>query len=296
MTILITSTPQDSLMAKHLSQLSGIDYTPLKSTRFTNREFYIEAPETLTGKCIVYFHHNFCLPNEQVMQLALALNAIRQRNPKRLDILIPYLPYSRQERARNDGSAIGAALMGQLLGLTDPDTIMTLDLHSTEAIKYFKAPVINLSASDLIAQDIKRHFPLSDTCLVSLDKGGLEGVRKISEALSVPCMALKKERADSGDISIYPPSVLPPHKTYIFIDDIIDTGSTLLAAGKYFPDKEVHIYATHGLFSDAASFEKLTTCFKSITVTDSLPQTQFSPKLRIIPCWEAFLQEMGRSA
>ena len=86
---------------------------------------------------------------------------------------------------------------------------------------------------------------------------------------------------------------IPPYekKIYIFIDDIIDTGKTLLnAAETCQPISQMHIYATHGLLSQHSSFIKLNNQFKSITVTDTLQQPNIAPKVRVISCWEPFLK------
>ncbi|WP_198027069.1 ribose-phosphate diphosphokinase [Candidatus Paracaedibacter symbiosus] len=292
MAILITSTPQDALIAKHLSQLLETSFASLAITTYASGEFYVEASEILTGQTVILFHHTSFPLSEGILKLLLSMNAIRHRKPERLIVIVPYLPYSRQDRSRNSGSAIGAKVVAQILETSYPDTLMVLDIHSLTTLDHFNFPTINLTAASLIAEDIKRYFKLSDICLISPDAGGIGRVQKIAELLDVPYTALSKERLDSGDLIIRSSQALPSQKTYIFVDDMIDTGSTLLVASQACRGKKLHVYATHGLFSSKTSFQNLTTCFESITVTDSLPQHYSAANFRIIPCWDVFVSEM----
>ncbi len=289
--VVLTAAPMEAIIGKKIASQLGIDFTPFHITTFPSGEFCIDAGEMLTGKTVILLHHTPFPINHLVVQLMLAMNAIRQRKPDRLILLMPYFPYSRQDRWRNKGRAIGAEAMAQLIQISKPDDLLVMDLHSTKIIDYFDIPVTHLMANPLFAQDIATRFSLNDVCLVSPDAGGKERIQAIAQILAVPHMHFVKKRLSADDMLVEPTSPMIEKKIYIFIDDIIDTGKTLLNAAEICPPtSQIHIYATHGLLSQHSSFIKLNNQFKSITVTDTLQQPNIAPKVRVLSCWEPFLE------
>lgn len=287
---IITSTLVNAPQAKQLAQQLTADFVPLKMITFESGEFYFEAPESLTGKTIILFQHILFPVNETIIQLALGMNAIRQRHAHKLILLIPYLPYSRQDRLHKPGAAIGASVIAQLLQTATPDALLVLDLHSLKIADYYNFPVINLESTSLIITDIQKRFSMSDICLVSPDAGGADRTQTIAAKLNVPCLSLTKERLNFNELVIHNPGENFSDKICIFIDDMIDTGTTLLkAANTCLKAQEIHVYATHGIFSHQPSLKKLSNRFDSLTITDSIPQTKLLQNMRILPCWELFL-------
>lgn len=287
---IITSFPINAHQAKKLAKQLAVDFSPLQITTFDSGEFYIEAPELLTGKIVILFHHHLSPLHETMMQLILGINATRQRQPDKLILLMPYLPYSRQDRRHNPGAAIGANVMAQLLQIGTPDTFIFLDLHSPQIIDYFNVPVINLAATTLIAHDIQQRFSKSNIYLISPDDGSSARTQTIAEKLNIPYLSFTKERTGFHDLVIHDHRTDFQGKTCIFIDDMIDTGMTLLkAADTCHGASEIHVYATHGIFSHPILLRELGNRFNSLTVTDSIPQSEQLQNLRILPCWELFL-------
>lgn len=122
------------------------------------------------------------------------------------------------------------------------------------------------------------------------DAGGTYRTQKIAERLNVPYITLTKERLNFSDLVIHSPDQALRQKIYIFIDDMIDTGVTLLKAAESFQEaQELHVYASHGIFSHQGYLRKLSDRFDSLTITDSIPQKEMLHNMRILPCWELFL-------
>lgn len=289
--VVLTAAPMEAVTGKKISSQLGVDFTPFHITTFPSGEFCIDAGEILTGKTVILLHHIPFPVNHLIVQLMLAMNAIRQRKPDRLILLMPYFPYSRQDRWRNEGRAIGAEAMAQLIQIASPDSLLVMDLHSSKIIDYFDIPVTHLTANSLFAKDIATRFSLNDVCLVSPDAGGKERVQEIAQMLNVPHMHFVKKRLSADDMVVEPTSPMIEKKIYIFIDDIIDTGKTLLNAAEACPLlSQMHIYATHGLLSQHTSSVKLKDRFKSITVTDTLQQPNIAPQVSVISCWQPFIE------
>lgn len=287
--IILTSTFINSPQAKQLATKLEADFAFLQMTTFESGEFYFEAPKELTGKTVILFHHTFFPINETILQLALAMNAIRERHPFKLILMIPYLPYSRQDRSHQPGCAIGASVIAQILQIATPDALFVLDLHSLKTMEYFDFPVINLDPALLIAKDIQQRFHIPEICLISPDAGSTDRTKKIAERLNVPYVALIKERLNFDDLVINLPLEIPQKKICIFIDDMIDTGKTLLKAAEAFQEAhELHVYASHGIFSHQGYLRKLSDFFNSLTITDSILQTELPHNVRILSCRELF--------
>lgn len=288
--IILTSTLINAPKARQLAQQLGVDFASLEMRTFESGEFYFEAPEQLAGKAVILFQHALFPVNETILQLVLAMDAIQQRHACKLILLIPYLPYSRQDRLHKPGAAIGASVMAQLLEIAKPDALFVLDLHSLKISDYFNFPVINLRPASLIAGDIQSRFHIPDICLVSPDAGGARRTQQIAEKLNVPYIILAKERLNFNDLAIHNPCEALQQKIYIFIDDMIDTGRTLLKAAETYQEaSEIHVYASHGIFSHEILLKKLSELFDSLTITDSIPQTEIPHNMRVLSCWELFV-------
>lgn len=289
--VVLTTAPMEAVIGKKIASQLGIDFTPFHITTFPSGEFCVDTSELLTGKTVILLHHTPFPVNHLIVQLMLAMNAIQQRKPARLILLMPYFPYSRQDRWRNEGRAIGAEALAQLIQISKVDNLLVMDLHSSKIIDYFDIPVTPLTATSLFAQDIATRFSLNDVCLVSPDAGGKERIQEIAQLLEIPHMHFNKIRLSADEMVVQSTVQMIEKKIYIFIDDIIDTGKTLLnAAAACPPLSQMHIYATHGLLSQHSSCVKLNNRFNSITVTDTLQQSNIAPKMRVISCWEPFLE------
>lgn len=289
--VVLTAAPMEAVIGKKIASQLGIDFTPFHITTFSSGELCIDAGEMLTGKTVILLHHMPFPVNHLIVQLMLAMNAIRQRKPDRLILLVPYFPYSRQDRWRDEGRAIGAEAIAQLLQIAKPDGLFVMDLHASNITDYFNFPVTHLTAVDLFTQDIANRFSLDDVCLVSPDAGGKDRIQKVAEQLGVPYTYFIKHRISADHMVVQPASETIEKKIYIFIDDIIDTGKTLLTTAEAcLQNSEMHVYATHGLLSHHSSFVKLNHRFKSITVTDTLQQPNIASKVRVISCWNPFLE------
>lgn len=266
--IIVTADPTDTALAQKIASELQADFAALETSIFPNGEFKVQASELLTDKTVILLQQSYFPLNDKIIQLNLALNAIRNRQPRRLILILPYFPYSRQDRLSHPGIAIGAAMMAQFIQLAKPNALFVMDLHSTQIMDYCHFPITNISPAALFAQDIQDNFCLKQVCLVSPDLGSKNRAQEIAQILNVPSLNLIKERLNSGEVKVQISSPLIKKKTYIFIDDIIDTGTTLLSAAALFPlDSQKYVYATHGVLSCPLSFQKLQACFNLITVT-----------------------------
>lgn len=263
-----------------------IKYLKLKKNNltvncFADGELYARFEKPIRGKD-VYIIQSLSKPvNEKIMELLITLDAAKRSDPSRLNVVLPYYAYARQDRQTLPHEPITARLLADLLTVAGANRIITIDLHSHQVQGFFNGPVEHLSALPIIAHYIGKKR-ITNLVIVAPDMGRVKMVKKYSEKLNAEFVSLHKSRAkkDNATCEILFGDV--QNKNCVIIDDLISTGNTLLTAAKKLKEcgaKSVIVAATHGVFSGKA-FEKLSSNeIDEIIVTDTLPQHEAKKKL-----------------
>lgn len=272
-------------LATSLSKHFQADVVSTERTYFKSGELKVCVPETVLGQRIVLVQTIAYPPHESFMELLLTGDAIRRQGAKELILVVPYLSYNRQDRLSSPGSCLSAALVAKMIQTISPTLLLTLDLHSPATVGFFDFPVINILPLEFMAQDIQKRFRMSEVCVVSPDAGGIPRARSLAKLLKAPLAVVDKERSSTGTVTAHHLLGEVTGKICLLIDDMVDTGGTLLAATKALEEakaQEIHVYATHALFREEALKSLLDSPIKSLTVTDSLPLPQVPPKIHIL--------------
>lgn len=210
--------------------------------------------------------------NDTLMHALLVANALKRSGAQDITAVIPYLAYMRQDRPK-DGEPASAEVIIQMLE-QHIDRFITIDLHSTRNAACFKKPLKLLSAAPLFAKDIEKFSEtLHEKIIVSPDQGGAMRAQAVADLCTSPTLTLYKERTERN-VQALPITENIRGKTCFVIDDMVDSGGTLLEACRALKRAEafsVHAYCTHAVCSPA--FNK---CFPnevidSLTVTNSFP-------------------------
>ncbi len=210
---------------------------------------------------------------EQVQNVLLLLEAAR-RQCVHLKLVLPYMPYSLQDRDARGGDAIAAKVFVKSVEALQVDEVVLLDLHSPRDQEYWSIPVTQLSAEDLLIAGIRQMVDTSQTVLLAPDKGAAHRAHQIGEILNVPVTYLTKVRLGPGQVKIDTSNLDGLEaKHVVLVDDLLNTGGTLIAASQALherdPQVQVYVAITHGLFANNA-LEKLRTAhMKRIIMTDS---------------------------
>lgn len=249
-----------SKIAKHLN--TKLIKTVIK--HFADGETLVSFEESVRAKN-VYLIQSTCKPvNENVMELLIAIDALKRASAKSINVICPYYGYARQDRKTNSREPITCKLVAKLIETAGATRVTVVDIHSEQAQGFFDVPVDTVSASYLIANRIMKDYGTKNTIIVSPDYGSVKRARKLAHRLNLPIAILDKRRPSPNQAEIC--SVLGDvkGKNCIIVDDMIDTGGTLLAgcaALKKFGAKKIIAGATHGLFSKNAA-EKFNTAMK----------------------------------
>jgi len=253
---------------------------------FANGEVYIKVNENIVNKEIYIINSIIDPVNENLVQLLILIDAVKRAGAKRINLVCPFLCYTRQDRMTTYGESISARLIADLLTKAGIKKLFTIDLHSNQIEGFYDIPVINhLFAPYFI--DIFKKMDLSDYIIVSPDIGGLKRANYFAKELNLPIVVLNKIRKAHNEAEIT--QLIGEDvegKNVIIADDMIDTGGTLMAAAKMLKEKGVKnilFCATHGIFSRDALEKIEKSDINTVYISGSVPQTKENKKIIVVP-------------
>ena len=191
--------------------------------------------------------------------------------------MIPYFGYARQDRKVGSRSPISAKLVANLITHAGVDRVMTLDLHAGQIQGFFDIPTDNLYASPVMVRDIKERFDLANVMVVSPDVGGVVRARGLAKRINTPLAIIDKRRERAGESEVMNVIGDVAGFTCILIDDIVDSGGTLVNAADALlahGAKDVYAYISHGVLSGGAAARIAGSRLKELVITDSILPTE----------------------
>ncbi|CAL4319495.1 Ribose-phosphate pyrophosphokinase [Buchnera aphidicola (Pterocallis alni)] len=226
-----------------------------KSTvnRFSDGEISVKINENVRGYDI-FIIQSTCYPtNDNIIELAVIIDALRRASAGRITAVIPYFGYARQDRrVRSTRVPITAKIVADFLSNVGIDRVLTVDLHAEQIQGFFDVPVDNVFGSFVLLEDMLKS-KLHDPIIISPDIGGVVRARAIAKLLYDTDMAIIDKRRPRNNVAQVMNIIGDVNKRdCILIDDMIDTGGTLCAAAKALKQhgaNQVLAYATHPVFS-----------------------------------------------
>lgn len=261
-----------SAVATHLD----IPLTKAIIKKFNDHEVFAEIQENVRGNDVFVIQSTSYPANDHLMELLITLDALKRSSAKRVTAVIPYFGYARQDRKSGPRTPISAKLIANLITVAGADRILTLDLHAGQIQGFFDIPVDNLYAAPLFARDIKSIYANKDPLIVSPDVGGVVRARNIATRINADLAIIDKRRERAGVSEVMNVIGEVSNRHCILIDDIVDSGGTLVNAANALLAKgasSVSAYCTHGVFSNNAADRIKTSKFESMTTTDSINAT-----------------------
>jgi len=253
--------------------------------KFSDGEIYIEINENIRGNSIFIIQGISSPANDNLMELLLCIDALKRSSAKNITAVIPYFGYARQDRKVVPRTSISAKLVSNLITKAGADRIVTVDLHAGQIQGFFDIPVDNLFATPIFSRHIKRKIKSKNLICVAPDVGGVERARALGRKLDIGLAIIDKRRPTPGKSQVMNVIGNVKGKTCIIVDDIIDSGGTIINAAEALIKrgaKEVHVYITHGVLS-GESVEKIRKSkIKNLVVTDTIDNSDKVKKSRNI--------------
>ena len=251
--------------------------------RFSDGEIYVEINENIRGNSIFVVQSSCTPANDNLMELLICIDALRRSSAKNITAVIPYFGYARQDRKVVPRTAISAKLVSNLITNSGANRILTLDLHAGQIQGFFDIPVDNLFATPIFARHIKRKIRGNNLICVSPDVGGVERTRALGRRINSGIAIIDKRRPAPGKSEVMNIVGSVKGKICFIVDDIIDSGGTIVNAAKVLKEKgakDVYVYATHAVLSGDAIEKLKKSSIKKLIITDSIDN---SHKIKKIP-------------
>ena len=274
---------------KHLSQkISKFLKNRLVNSnirKFADGEIYIEINENIRGNSIFLIQSVSSPANDNLMELLLSIDALKRSSAKNITAVIPYFGYARQDRKVVPRTSISAKLVSNLIAKAGADRVVTVDLHSGQIQGFFDIPVDNLFATPIFARHIKKKLKKNNIICVAPDVGGTARARALGKLLNVDLAIVDKRRPAPGKSEVMNVIGNVKNKTCILVDDIIDSGGTIVNAASELKKrgaKDVHVYVTHGVLSGNAVEKIKKSSIKNLVVTDTIDNSMKVKKAKNI--------------
>jgi ribose-phosphate pyrophosphokinase len=254
--------------------------------RFKDGEIRCRIGETVRGSEVFIVQPLNAPSSEHIMELLIMIDAMKRASAKEVCAVIPYYAYARQDRKAQPRDPISAKLLANILTAAGADRVVTLDLHAGQIQGFFDIPVDNLRGIPIIAKYLAQKN-LKDVIVVSPDVGGVVRSRELADRLHCGLAIVDKRRPAPNMAQVMNLIGDVQGKTAVLIDDMIDTGGTIVNAANALLEKgatAVYACCTHAVFSDPAVELLQNGPLEEIIVTDSihLPEEKQMPKLTVL--------------
>src|ERR1700689_2224292 len=270
--------------------------------RFADMEIFVEILENVRGTDVFVIQSTSFPANDHLMELLIIIDALRRASARRITAVIPYFGYARQDRKPGPPTPISAKLVANLITRAGVDRVLTLDLHAGQIQGFFDIPTDNLFASPVMVRDIKQRFDVAKVIVVSPDVGGVVRARGLAKRIDAPLAIIDKRRERPGESEVANVIGEVAGGICILVDDIVDSGGTLVNAGDALLDKgaaEVYAYITHGVLSGGAISRVENSHLKELVITDSIQPTKAitdSKNIRVLSLATLIGEAISRTA
>lgn len=285
-------------LADKISKDLGKDIADSQVMHFSDGEIGLNISETVRGQD-VFIIQPTCNPvNDNLMEILILIDAVKRASAGRINAVIPYYGYARQDRKTKSREPITAKLVADLLTVAGADRVITMDLHAGQIQGYFDIPVDHLTSIPLLANHFK-DIVGEDTVVVSPDLGGVTRARNFANILDLPIAIIEKRRPKANEAEVMNIIGDIKGKNAILVDDIIDTAGTIVNAANALKDKgakKVYGCATHGVLSGPAIDRICGSELEKFIITDSIPLLENCPnnKIEVVSVSHLFAEAIRR--
>ena len=269
----IISCTNNVSLSKDIAKKLGKKLVDTKITRFADGEVYVEINENMRGQDVFVIQSTSTPVNDSIMELLICVDALRRASAKSITAVLPYFAYARQDRKVTPRSPISAKLFANLLIGSGVNRILTMDLHANQIQGFFDIPVDNLFAAPTFVGHIKKYIKSKNIVCVAPDVGGVERARAIGKRLSADLAIIDKRRSGPGKSEVMNVIGNVKNKTCIIIDDLVDSGGTIVNAATALKNKgakDVYAYVVHGVLSGEAVKKIKNSVIKNLVITDTI--------------------------
>lgn len=290
--VVASGRSHEELSAEVASAL-GTQLVPTEHRTFASGEILTRFEVSIRG-CDFFLIQSFGPPvNEWLMETLIMLDAAKRASAKRITVVAPYFPYSRQDKKGRGREPISARLVADLFKTAGADRVMSVDLHAAQIQGFFDGPVDHLFAKPVLLEYFQNTLSTEDRAkltVVSPDTGRVRVADTWSDSLGAPLAIIHKRRDPNvaNQVTVNEIVGQVEGRVCLLVDDMIDTGGTIVKAAQALKAngaERVIVAATHAIFSDPAAERLQDPSIDEVVVTDTvpLPPEKRFPALTILP-------------
>jgi ribose-phosphate pyrophosphokinase len=277
--LVVASGRSHPSLAHDVAVALGTELVPTEYRTFASGEILTRFEESIRG-CDLFLLQSFGPPvNEWLMELLIMLDSAKRASAKRITVVAPYYPYSRQDKKGRGREPISARLVADLLKTAGADRVMTVDLHAAQIMGFFDGPVDHLFAKPVLLDYFERTLSAEDRdklTVVSPDTGRVRVADQWSDSLGAPLAIIHKRRDPNvaNQVTVNEIVGRVRGRVCLLVDDMIDTGGTIVKAAQALKEsgaERVIVTATHAVFSDPATERLQDSSIDEVVVTDTIP-------------------------
>ena len=265
-------------LAEEVAALLGTTIVPTTAYDFANGETFVRFEESVRGVDAFVIQAHPAPINHWLMEQLLMVDALKRASARRITVVAPFFPYARQDKKHRGREPISARLVTDLYKAAGADRVMSVDLHSPQIQGFFDGPVDHLWALPMLADFVKGKWGNEELTVVSPDSGRVRVADIWADRLGAPLAIIHKRRDPNvpNQVSVHELVGEVEGRTCVLVDDMIDTGGTIVAAAKALKEngaKRVIVAATHAVFSHPAVERLSDGAVDAVLVTNTLPIT-----------------------
>ena len=263
-------------LAEEVANLLGTKLVPTTAYDFANGETFVRFEESVRGVDAFVIQSHPAPINHWLMEQLLMVDALKRASAKRITVVAPFFPYARQDKKHKGREPISARLVTDLFKVAGADRVMSVDLHSPQIQGFFDGPVDHLWGLPMLADYVKEKWGKDPLTVVSPDSGRVRVADIWADRLGAPLAIIHKRRDPNvpNKVSVHELVGEVEGRTCVLVDDMIDTGGTIVAAAQALKAngaKRVVVAATHAVFSEQAVQRLSDDAIDNVIVTNTLP-------------------------
>lgn len=276
--LVIASGRAHQALAQEVAELLGTELVPMTAYDFANGETFVRYERSVRGVDAFIIQAHPAPINHWLMEQLLMVDAMKRASAKRITVVAPFFPYARQDKKHKGREPISARLVTDLYRVAGAGRLMSVDLHAPQIQGFFDGPVDHLWALPLLADHVASTFGTENLTVVSPDSGRVRVADIWADRLATPLAIVHKRRDPDKPNQVQVNEIVGDvaGRDCILVDDMIDTGGTILGAAKALKANgaaRVIVAATHGVFSNPARERLSDPVIDSVVVTNTLPIT-----------------------
>jgi ribose-phosphate pyrophosphokinase len=280
----------NKVLGQRVADYLGIELGRMTSTQFSDGELRVMVDQSARGKEVFIIQPTCAPANDTLMELLIMLDAFRRASAMKINVVMPYYGYARQDKKIKPREPVTARLVADLVENGGATRVVAVDLHAEQIQGFFRIPVDHLYGGPIIGRYLieQGYREDEDVVVVSPDVGGVGRARSLAEMLHAPLAILAKRRPEPNKVDIVEIIGEAQGKRCIMIDDMVDTGGSVVHGAEALIKSgaiEVMACCTHAVFSGDASKKLQDSVLSRVVAMDTVPippAKQFE-KLTVLP-------------